>query len=117
MRVIRTVLRAAGLFASLASFMALLTTRGPSGEPSALERIPILMDALEARVAAKGRPPVALTSPLPGPPADPRPVAMSPKGEEYARPYEMTPPSEMEGLAPTRLPTGTRTVRVNRGLP
>ena len=117
MRVIRTVLSAAGLFASLASFMALLTTRGPSGEPSALERLPVLMDALEARVAAKDRPPVAPTTPVTGPLPDPRPVAMSPTGEDYARPYETTSSSEMEGLAPTRLPTGTRTVRVNRGLP
>ena len=110
---IRIVLRAAGLLASLASFMALLTARGPSGEPSILERIPALMDALDARVAAKDRPALAPTLPQP----DPRPADMLPSGEEFALPPEVMPYPDWETLRPPRLPTGTPTVRVNRGLP
>ena len=119
----RTVLRTLGLLASLGSFATLMTTRGPSGEPSVIERVPALMDALKARVAARESgasetgtgaesapwvtadqaPPV-----VPGASTDPLvAVAPAPLDEDVQSP---------DGLA-QRLPSGSGRVKVNRGLP
>jgi hypothetical protein len=115
--VFRTVLRAVKLLVSLFSTMVLLIAPTPTGGPSLLERIPILMDALEARAAAR-----ATGSPtsLPGPAAamnEPRRIGVFPTSDEAvpvpegaSRSGEPTPPRPV-------LPTGSDRVRVNRGLP
>jgi len=125
--VFRTVLRAVGLLFSLISFATLMTARSPDGGPSPLERVPALMDALQARVAAReaGLPatPVVLDAP-----AEPRPrlptlsaPSRPPEGMAGAPLTGEPAPSHDPALPaadPTwGLPGGSGAVKVNRGLP
>ncbi|WP_037283402.1 hypothetical protein [Rubellimicrobium mesophilum] len=105
---IRTILRAIGLLMSLVSFMTVMTARGPSGQPSALERIPILMDALEARLDARdARPPASRGSAAP-------PAVTATSAVEPSPAMEDGP---AQGWPAPDLPRGSDSIRVNHGLP
>ena len=113
----RTVLRAVKLLMSLASVLVLLTTRTPTGGPSLLERIPTLMDALEARVAAKAAGPTATVRDPVMPPGEWPPEPTSPQTAMPPLPSE--DPSSTASLTRSlpRLPSGNDRIKVNRGLP
>ena len=105
---IRTILRVVGLLMSLVSFMTVVTARGPSGQPSALERIPILMDALEARLDAGDAEPTASRG------------SAAPLAAAATSPAAPWPPAEdgpTQGGPAPELPRGSDRIRVNHGLP
>lgn len=120
----RTVLRAIGLLFSLISFATLLTARSLDGGPSLLERIPALMDALQARVAAReAGPPTTLAQPRA--PVDPGPqlrTRAAPSEVRAGAPATGGPAPSPDPALPAAdpawgLPTGSGAVKVNRGLP
>lgn len=119
---IRTLRRTLGLLLSAASLMALATAQGPSGQPSALERIPVLMDALQARLAAREAGAASAMPAATGPSAAPP----SGRAVPFVAPRDATaqvedgyasPDAGAAAGAPARLPRGTERVKVNRGLP
>jgi hypothetical protein len=111
--VIRILLSTLKLLLSLASLGVLLTTRGSMGEPSALERIPALMDALEARLAEERTGPAVAR---PG-----RLMAPDPSGPARAIPATTEAGDPAMAQAPGRASPGRLAgqdrVKVNRGLP
>jgi hypothetical protein len=116
-----TMLRVIGGLLSLASLTVMLSARGPDGEPSVLERIPSVMDALKAQVAARETGTVTRSAPVllrPSPHAAP-----SQAPDPAARVPDAGGPPRVDAPGPSsvppswRLPTGAPAVRVNRGLP
>lgn len=115
----RTMLRVLGGVLSLVSFATLMTTRGPQGEPSVLERIPAIMEALGARVAAREattQTPVA-TAELPSQTAFPEPDGRIAGPSSTDEPLPPPDPALLADGPTWRLPSDASGVKVNRGLP
>jgi hypothetical protein len=118
----RTMLRVLGGLMFLVSFATLMTARGPQGEPSPLERIPALMQALEARVAARHSvlPPGSSVDSDMRPHDRPAPSMTSDRLSVARTDVGPLPPDEdAASLGPPapRLPSRAGSVTVHRGLP
>lgn len=110
---VRAVFRATKVLLSLFSTMLLLAAPSPTGGPSLLERVPLLMEALGARVAAQDSgPPI-----MPPGPSGTSAADAAPLPDHWTPPPEEVAPAEPPGPKPSRLPPGTDRIRVNRGLP
>jgi hypothetical protein len=113
------MLRVLGGVLSLVGFATLMTTRGPQGEPSVLERIPAIMDALGARVAARkaGASSPGAIAELPSQAALPEPYASIPGSPLIDEPSPPAVPAVRADGPTWRLPSDAGEVKVNRGLP